>query len=108
MKPNWRRIFIGILMFLLGIVLFAVLNMVSGYWLANSLVQLSLNNPIKFLGLNAILMTLTGALGTGLARRKGRSRKGWFMACFMFHIPALIYLWALPEAKKREARHRVT
>lgn len=109
MKPDWKRILLGIscvILVYLGLV-------VSGLDLR--VVKYFDNLPTgraQFVGssIALLIMSLSAALGFVLAKRKGRRSLMWMSICFLLNVWALIYLWSLPDlgdARSAESANRL-
>ncbi len=94
MKPNWRRLVGGLLAVMLLFVLLILLDrkaLVAGFFLNLA------KEPYHFVAFNIVFLSAFALLGLLLARKKGRSPWRWLLACFVFHVYGLIYLWSLPD-----------
>ena len=99
MKPDWKKLFRGVLALILA---FVVVVLADREHRLMSLVQWLEGDPIRFHSFNLIIMGVLAGIGAVLAKRKGRHPWKWLLACFVFHIVGLIYLWSLPDLRNRQ------
>ena len=101
-----NRIWIVALIFLLSFIAlgFATFRFGLGQFLASSYENVADKGSIhqlRFLGLFVVglFAILCSAAGFFLAKKRGRSRVGWFILCLLFNFWGFVILLLLPASK---------
>lgn len=98
MKPDWRKVRMGILVVFLCYIVYVALSI--KFKLPATLHRLPKDQVLW--GAQVLMIPITvlfAILGFRLAKKKGRNPMKWMFACFFFNVWAFIYLWALPDLK---------
>lgn len=106
MKPDWKKLFVGII--IVFIIFIALVVFDSNFHLLKLLKGLP-KNQARTIGLSItiFIMLLFSVCGFVLSKKKGRNPVRWTLFCFLFHVWAFIYLWSLPDLKTKTENRTV-
>ncbi len=98
MKPDWKRILLGVSCIFL-VYLFFVVSGVD-YRVITYFESLP-SEQAQRVGVSVVLliMFLSSVVGFAFAKIKGRRPLTWGFVCFLLNVWAVIYLWSLPNLR---------
>lgn len=100
MKPDWKKILLGLMIFLFTFSLISIMSF--KFHLLSMMRTLSeKQHYLLLIFINIIYMLTFSFIGFLIAKKKGREPRKWMLVSFFFHVFAIIYLYALPDLRRK-------